>query len=309
MKILIITMMIVTLGITNLFSQSTTNSSLTGDAPVKYMTSKEKSDIDVYYEYKIWRTLSLQATPNQPLALPLEATQGRKNLGAVIIDALGSNNNPVPSYDYSDFEMEQDVKKSSEILGLINLEKKFEDRCVVFQIDGNNYKVSVTRESPMLTIPKDSLYSYLDKLFTAKTVNTILSEMSNEIFKYDIYEVWFFNKRYSTFRSEIKAICPYVIDKDSKAPIPLGWIPFNQLRRYLVQVPIKLSDYHATSGLNQYSLDAFFTSRLYSGEIIQAENLQGKKLIDYNMTADQIAKQREEIETRLINLEEDIWAY
>lgn len=306
-KNIFIVLSVIFLGSQYMSSQNA-DSPLKGDLPIDYMSTKE-GDVDLYYEYKIWKTLILEETPNQPLALPKEPVKNRKNLGVVILESIGNENFPIPVHQYSDQEMEEDPLAATTVYNSFNLQRKVEDRCFLFQVTGDNFTVIVNDGDPQITIPKDSLFSYLTQIFTLDRVNTILSEISNLVYKYDLYEVWFFNKRYSTFKSEIRAICPYIKDPTSGQPLPIGWIPFDQLRRYLVQVPIKLSDFHATTGMNQYSMDAYFTSRLYSGEIVQAENLQGKRFIDYNLTPDQIAKQRQEIETRLINLEEDIWAY
>lgn len=308
---ILFTTMLLMAGLITTFAQTSSDASpLKGDLPINYMTSGSgESDIDIYYEYKIWRTLPLEVTPNQPLALPLEPVKNKKNLGMVILESVGNEDFPIPVHNYSDQEMEEDPQVASSIYSAFNLQKKVEDRCFLFQPTGETFTIIVADGDPRFQIHKDSLFSNLNKLFTEKTVKIILSEMSNQIYKYDLYEVWFFNKRYSTFKSEIRAICPYVKDPTSGQPMSIGWIPFNQLRRYLVQVPIKLSDWHATTGMNQYSMDAYFTSRLYSGEIIQAENLQGKRFIDYTKSPDEVAKLRQEIETKLINLEEDIWAY
>jgi gliding motility associated protien GldN len=289
-------------------AQDAGNSPLKGDQPIDYMSTKE-GDVDLYYEYKLWRTLNLEETPNQPLALPKTPVKNRKSLGTVILESIGNEEFPIPVYKYSDQEMEEDPQEAISVYNSFNLQKKVEDRCFLFQATGDAFTIIVADGDDKITVPQDSLFNYLPKIFTQDRVNAILSELSNQIYKYDLYEVWFFNKRYSTFKSEIRAICPYVKDPTSGQPISIGWMPFDQLRRYLVQVPIKLSDFHSTVGMNQYSMDAYFTSRLYSGEIVQAENLQGKRFIDYNLTPDQISKQRQEIETRLINLEEDIWAY
>ncbi|MFB6320502.1 gliding motility protein GldN [Saccharicrinis sp. FJH54] len=289
-------------------AQEESDSPLKGDKPIEYMSTKE-GDVDLYYEYKLWRTLNLEETPNQPLALPKTPVKNRKNLGTVILESIGNDEFPIPVYKYSDQEMEEEPQEATSVYNAFNLQKKVEDRCFLFQPTGDEFTIIVADGDPKITIPQDSLFAYLPKIFSQDRVNTIMTELSNQIYKYDLYEVWFFNKRYSTFRSEVRAICPYIKDPVSQSAISIGWMPFDQLRKYLVQVPIKLSDFNATVGMNQYSMDAYFTSRLYSGEIVQAENLQGKKFIDYNLTPDQIAKQRQEIETRLINLEEDIWAY
>ncbi|MFC0877919.1 gliding motility protein GldN [Saccharicrinis sp. FJH2] len=307
-KKIIIALLISTSGLSLTFAQEDNSSPLKGDKPIEYMSTKE-GDIDLYYEYKIWRTLNLEETPNQPLALPKTPIKSRKNLGTVIIESIGNENFPIPVHQPSDQEMAQEPLTPTEIYNKFNLQKEIRDRCILFQLTGDNYTIMVKDGDPKITVPQDSLFAYLPKFLTEESVNNILTSISGQIYKYDLYEVWFFNKRYSTFKSEIRAICPYIKDPTSGQPQSIGWIPFDQLRRYLVQVPIKLSDFNATVGMNQYSMDAYFTSRLYSGEIVQAENLQGKRFIDYNLTPDQIAKQRQEIETRLINLEEDIWAY
>lgn len=303
-----LSVIVLLLVVTSIKAQSSENTSLSGDVPIDYMANGNDK-IDIYYEYKIWRTLMLSETPNQPLALPKEPVKGRKNLGIVILESIGNEHNPIPVFEVSDQEMENDPRAANGVYSTFQLEREVENRCFLFQPSADKFTIIVNDGDPRMDIPKDSLFNKLPDLFQPTAVRNILTNVSNQIYKYDIYEVWFFNKRYSTFKSEIRAICPYIIDKASGQSLPIGWMPFDQLRRYLVQVPIKLSDWHATTGMNQYSMDAYFTSKLYSGEIVQAENLQGKKFIDYNNSPEQIAKQRQEIETRLINLEEDIWAY
>lgn len=295
--------------LTGMFAQQ---SSLKGDVPLSYI-SEDEYDIDNTFEYKIWRTLSLNVKANQPLKLPLMKTRDRKNLGMVVLQAITDEYDPLNVFEYSDKEMEYDVKIPSTIFSYFKIQTAYERKYAVLPIPNSDdlKLVDKTDQTITYTVHKDSLVQKMGDYFDQNTIDIIFSEFSNQIYRYDIYEVWIFNKRYSTFKSEIRAISPYIYESTGgvRTPVAIGWIPFKDLRRHMVQVPIKLSDMHSSKGLGQYSMDAFFTSRLYRGDIIEAENLQGKKLLGMAKTREEVLKLREQIETDLVNLEQDIWEY
>ena len=62
-----LSVIVLLLVVTSIKAQSSENTSLSGDVPIDYMANGNDK-IDIYYEYKIWRTLMLSETPNQPLA-------------------------------------------------------------------------------------------------------------------------------------------------------------------------------------------------------------------------------------------------
>lgn len=287
-------------------------SSLKGDVPLSYI-SEDEYDIDNTFEYKVWRTLSLNVKANQPLRLPVQKTKDRKNLGMVLLQGIVDQYDPLNVFEYSDKEMEYDVKTSGTIFNYFKIRTAYERKYAVLEIPNSDDLKLVDKSDQTITfnVHKDSLVQNMDQFFDKNTIDIILSEFSSQIYRYDIYEVWIFNKRYSTFKSEIRAISPYIYEATggSRTPVAIGWIPFKDLRKHMVQVPIKLSDMHASKGLGQYSMDAFFTSRLYRGDIIEAENLQGKKMLDMAKSRQEVLKLRDQIETDLVNLEQDIWEY
>ncbi len=286
--------------------------SLKGDVPLSYVSENEY-DIDNTFEYKVWRTLSLSVKANQPLKLPVQKSKDRKNLGMVILEAITDEYDPLNVFEYSDKEMEYDVKTSGTIFNYFNIKNAYERKYAILEVpNSDNLKlVDKTDQTITFDVHKDSLVQKMSDFFDKNSIDVIFSEFSSQIYRYDIYEVWIFNKRYSTFKSEIRAISPYIYEATggTRTPVAIGWIPFKDLRRYMVQVPIKLSDMHASKGLGQYSMDAYFTSRLYRGDIIEAENLQGKKMLDMAKSRAEVLKLREQIETDLVNLEQDIWEY
>lgn len=290
-----------------LFAQGS-NSALKGDVPLSYISENE-ADIDNTFEYKVWRALSLDVKANQPLKLPKEQAKDRKNLGMVILEGIMDKYDPLPVYEYNDKEMEYGTKEIGLLFTYFNIKKEYGRLYTLVEVPGSDEIKLVDEAKNSFSVHKDSLSQNLNQFYKKNVVSNIFSVFSNKIYRYDIYEVWIFNKRYSSFKSEIRAICPYVYDADKDARVPIGWIPFKDLRRYMVQVPIKLSDMHSSKGLGQYSMDAFFSSRLYRGDIIEAENLQGKKIIDKAKTRAEVEKLREQIETDLVNLEQDIWEY
>lgn len=120
---------------------------------------------------------------------------------------------------------------------------------------------------------------------------------------YYLKEVYYFDTPTSSLRVQPIAICPITYRYDNyegTTRYPLFWIPYTQISPYLKQMPVMLS------GLNNSvrgSIDDFFITRRYSGEIYKAGNPANLSISQYTTTPEEMEAEQNRIEQELIDFE------
>jgi gliding motility associated protien GldN len=121
-------------------------------------------------------------------------------------------------------------------------------------------------------------------------------------------EVWFFDKNSSTFNVKIISICPVLVTDRGVGTqsFPLCWIPFDNLRPYLVQREVMITDKNNGARM---SYDDLFIKRRFASNIYKESNLQNRMILDYNATPEDVKREQERIQREILNEEQDLWEY
>src|SRR5690554_1264303 len=213
----------------------------------------------------IYRYINLSNPTNAPLYYPETPIEGRENLFTMIFRLL--QNNQIKAYEYLD---------GREIFTeeyLINF-PEFIDRFGIYHED-NNGKIAVNDAD----VP------------------------SNEVQGYYLKEVYYFDTPTSSFRVLPVAICPVLHREnnyESSTRYPLFWVPYSEIKQQLRQIPVM------SSGINNSmrgTIDDFFRSRLYYGEIYKAGNLGNKSISQYTNSPEEMEAKQNRIEQELIDFE------
>jgi gliding motility associated protien GldN len=132
---------------------------------------------------------------------------------------------------------------------------------------------------------------------------------SQDVSKYLIKEGWFFDEATGTFKSQVTAICPVMVRMDyndgTTQTNPICWIPYENIRPYLSRTLMMTSDYNNAL---TYTIDDYFTKKMYSGDIIKTVNMKNQTLAQQVGSEPEALKHAQDsIETQLKFFRKQLW--
>ena len=146
-------------------------------------------------------------------------------------------------------------------------------------------------------------------------VEIIASEINwEDIKKFRIKEVWFFDKEVSQLECRILGISPIHdnIDMDTgelKYSLPLFWIYYPEARTHLAKVRVE-NDYNEISPVSWYDL---FEQRRFASYIMKQSNALDLRIEDiyfgYERQGIDRLMESDKIKAELFNFEHDLWEY
>lgn len=252
---------------------------------------------DVIYYWTIWRTIDLREKVNHPLYFPTETRGTWRSLGQLIFDALDvmhpeNTENVLPLY--------------------------MDEMCTL----------PYSREELQGILSNVTSMPEID-LETGEEIGTqeiIIQFEPNEIISYNVKEVWYFDKQYSTFRCQILEIEPIIEyekvnnstsyydepqedEEDVKGNLikkRVGYIYYNELRPFLAKQEV----FNVKNNAQRLSYDDLITmKRDFSSLIYKESNVYDRDIADYiaNSRDQRIAS--EQITDKLRKFESDLWEF
>ena len=252
---------------------------------------------DVMYYWTVWRTIDLREKVNHPLYFPTEVRGTWRSLGQTIFDAIDMSNPertdgvlPVYSDEMCTFPYSRD-----ELQGLISNVQ------TITKIDLESGEEIGEEELITQLEPKD-------------------------IISYNVKEVWYFDKQYSTFRVQILMIQPiieyekpnnnnsYYDDEEQDAEDvkgamvkrKLGYIYYNELRPFLAKQEV----FNVKNNAARVSFDDLITwKRDFSSLIYKESNVYDRQIDDYIANSRDQRIESERITENLRKFESDLWEF
>ncbi len=240
-----------------------------------FYTVKEPHDADLQYMREIYRQIDLSKDQNTPLYFPEDIIDGQKNLFRTILELVVSGK--VPAYEYLDGR------------------EVFTDK---YQLKVNDM------------LDRFGIYYTTGKGHSDRNLNYVIEEAdvpTTQVLNYYIIEKWEFDKRTHRMRTRVEAICPVLNrtgDFGGEAKYPMFWVKYDQLRPWLAQQYVFLTD---DNNLPQYSLDDYFNLGMYDGEIYKTKNLRNQSMMQMYPDPDDLARAQDSIDNRLRNYGKDLW--
>lgn len=232
---------------------------------------------DVVWTREIYRTLDMTKEENGSLYYPVEPIGDRMNLFSLIFKLLGQKK--IPAYEY--------LLDGTERMTADN-EIKFRDVLDRFSIYYEQKKLKNRKDSVLMIDNSDIPSAY--------------------VLSYFIKEVWYFDQRTSTYGSVITAICPvYHRSEDfSSEPVklPMFWISYEDLAPHLNGAMVMASNFNNVANR---SMNDFFVTHQYSGDIYKTTNLQNRPLAEYCKTDSAMMKEQKRIEAELVSFEKHLY--
>ncbi len=239
-----------------------------------FFDSPKTHDADLAYLREIYRQLDLKNVPeNTPLYFPEDIVDGQQNLFRIILGLVVDGK--IPAYEYLDGR----------------------------EVFTDQYKVTV---GEML----DRFDIYYQKQGDGDRATYTIEEAdvpTGQVLKYYIIEKWEFDRRSNQMKTFVEAICPVLTrggDFGGDANYPMFWVKFDQLRPYLAQQYVFLTD---DNNLPQYSLDDYFNLGMYKGEIYKTKNLRNLSMAQMFPDEDDMKRAQDSIDTRLREFGKNLW--
>lgn len=223
-------------------------------------------DADLAYMREIYRSLDVRdVAENTPLYFPEDVVDGQKNLFRIILGLVVDGK--VPAYEYLDGR----------------------------EVFTDQYKVKIGEMLDRFDIYYQSQGEGDRAVYTIEEADVPTSQ----VLKYYIIEKWEFDRRTNRMKTLVEAICPVLTrsgDFGGEANYPMFWVKFDQLRPYLAQQYVFLTD---DNNLPQYSLDDYFNLGMYKGEIYKTKNLRNLSMSQMYPDEDDMKRAQDSIDTRL----------
>lgn len=239
-----------------------------------FFDNPKTHDADIAYMREIYRSLDLKnVDENTPLYFPEDIVDGQQNLFRILLGLVVDGK--VPAYEYLDGR----------------------------EVFTDQYKIKV---GDML----DRFDIYYQTQGTDKNLKYIIEEAdvpTTQVLKYYIIEKWEFDRRSNRMKTHVEAICPVLTrsaDYGGDANYPMFWVKFDQLRPYLAQQYVFLTD---DNNLPQYSLDDYFNLGMYKGDIYKTKNLRNLSMAQMFPDEDDMKRAQDSIDHRLREFGKDMW--
>lgn len=160
----------------------------------------------------------------------------------------------------------------------------------------------------MLGCSIDTLLIY-DPIDFTETVQVVKNEMDpDDVVRYRIKEVWFFDSETSRLNVRILGIAPIINRYDEDGQLlhsaPMFWAYYPELRQ-------SLAHHEAFNGQNdaaRFTWDDIFEARMFSSFITKGSNIHDKRIQD-DYTGINALLEAEKIKEEIFNFEHDLWSY
>ena len=242
---------------------------------------------DPTWRRDIYRSLDLNKDENAALYYPVEPQGNSMNLFTLLFKLL--NTGKIPAYEY-----QLDGIENFQQSNRMHFKDLLDRQGIDYVVDGNSIRVEQS------DIP------------------------SADVLTYYVKESSYYDQNTATYHSRIVALCPvlhksadvYYIretvtenDDDQSSPnvqkFPLFWVKYDDIKNYLSGQDVMTSNLNNAARM---SMDDFFSTNHYKGEIYMTSNMQNKSLQQYCATDSLLKKEQTRIEKQMTDFEEHIWS-
>ncbi|MBI9054985.1 MAG: gliding motility protein GldN [Bacteroidales bacterium] len=241
-----------------------------GKRPVPYVELREA---DILWQKKIWQIIDTREKMNHPFYYPLKDMDDRKSLISLLI--YGVNNEGLTTYRDDEFK---ELLTRDEVYDLFGALPDTQ------QIVNPNTGVLESR-----VIEGEIRY--------------------DEVFQYEIKEMWYFDKQHSTMRVRILGICPIrrYMNQETGQMIKKRtfWIYFDEARPLFASQEV----FNKRNDAQRISFDDIFFQRRFSSFIVRETNVYDNREINNYMQGINQLLEAERAKKDLFEMEHDLWEF
>ncbi len=173
---------------------------------------------------------------------------------------------------------------------------------------GDNFQQVLADDDPALVGTKDTITVYQPD--DAGDGTTVVQNDINyeDIKRFRIKEVWFFDKESATLQCRIMGIAPIREVKDDKDNFkfeqPMFWAYYPTLRKVLA----KHEAFNPHNDAQRMTWEDVFEMRLFSSYITKESNIYDRRIEDYKQGTDALLE-GDNIKNTVFNFEHDLWSF
>jgi gliding motility associated protien GldN len=241
-----------------------------GKRPVPYVELREA---DILWQKKIWQIIDTREKMNHPFYYPLKDMDDRKSLISLLI--YGVNNEGLTTYRDDEFK---ELLTRDEVYDLFGALPDTQ------QIVNPNTGVLESR-----VIEGEIRY--------------------DEVYQYEIKEMWYFDKQHSTMRVRILGICPIrrYMNQETGQMIKKRtfWIYFDEARPLFASQEV----FNKRNDAQRISFDDIFFQRRFSSFIVRETNVYDNREINNYMQGINQLLEAERAKKDIFEMEHDLWEF
>ncbi|MBR6035940.1 MAG: gliding motility protein GldN [Bacteroidaceae bacterium] len=244
---------------------------------------------DPTWRRDIYRSIDLRKDENAALYYPVEPQGNSMNLFTLLFKLL--NTGKIPAYEY-----QLDGIENFQQSNRMHFKDLLDRQEIAYEVDGNSIKVDQS------DIP------------------------SADVLGYFVKESSYYDQNTATYHSRIVALCPVLYRSEDEFAIretvseydddeeyaqsqniqkfPLFWVKYDDIKTYLSGQDVMTSNLNNAAKM---SMDDFFSTNHYKGDIYMTTNMQNKSLQQYCATDSLMKKEQNRIEKQMTDFEEHIW--
>lgn len=226
---------------------------------------------DPSWRRDIYRTLDLTKDENAALYSPVEPQGDNMNLFTLLFRLL--NTGKIPAYEYK-LDGIEDFQQSNRM----HFKDMLERYHIYYEVDGNSIKVEQS------DIP------------------------SAEVLSFNVKESSYYDQNTATYHSRIVALCPVLHRSDDFSmdvrKYPMFWVKYDDIKTYLSGHEVMVSNLNNAARM---SMDDFFATNHYKGDIYMTTNMQNRSLQQYCANDSLLKQEQKRIEKEIVDFEEHIW--
>ena len=263
------------------------SSAMSMRAQISFPTAVDMPE-EVVWRRDIYREIGLTKDENAGLYYPVEPQGNSMNLFTLLFKLL--NAGKIPAYEY-----QLDGLEHFDQSNRLHFKDMLDRQEIAYLVDGNSIKVD------QADIPSADVLSYFVK------------------------ESSYYDQNTATYHSRIVALCPvmhraadefairsYVSEDEEEESVqnqnvqkfPLFWVKYDDVKTYLSGQDVMTSNLNNAARM---SMDDFFSTNHYKGDIYMTTNMQNKSLQQYCATDSLLKKEQTRIEKQISDFEEHIW--
>ncbi len=142
-----------------------------------------------------------------------------------------------------------------------------------------------------------------------QSMQVVESEIdAQDVVRYRVKEVWFFDSQLSTMRKMILGIAPIFEEFDEDGNFlferPLFWIYYPHCRQYLANFTV----FNQWNDKAVMTWEDLFEMRFFASYITKQSNIHDRRLQDY-LSGRDLLLESEKIKMEIFNFEHDLWSY
>lgn len=131
----------------------------------------------------------------------------------------------------------------------------------------------------------------------------------DDVRRYRLQEVWFFDKESSTMKVRILGIAPMIDELDENGNViterPMFWIYYPGARQVLANENAFATGNDAANR----SWEDVFESRFFNSYIVKQSNVTDRRIQDYKIDPRERLMEAERVKMDIFNFEHDLWSY